>query len=124
MNVEKGMQSENVRIRERNRRETEKILRNIAEHENEIQEEMFKEFDQSIFDLDLQGFRRNLFLTGDLSDCSNMETDPNLYLANIVTSSPANQNKPNNISDRIKTQIRMKSILSRNTEICDGDGSF
>ena len=33
MNIEKGMQSESVRIIQRNRRETEKILRNIAEYE-------------------------------------------------------------------------------------------
>ena len=117
------MQSENKRIKERNRRETEKILRNIAEYENEIQEEMFREFDQSTFDLGLQGFRSALYLTADnLSDCSQIEMDQNFYMSNLITntSSPSNQTKDYNIANRIKTPIRIKSIMSRNTNICDG----
>lgn len=117
------MQSENVRITERNRRETEKILRNIAEYETEIQEEMCREFDQSTFDLGLQGFHSALFLTADnLSDCSQVNNDQNFYLSNAIssTSSPSSQTKLNKISNRIKTPIRIKSIMSRNTETCNG----
>ena len=117
------MQSENIRIKERNRRETEKILRNIAEYENEIQEEMFREFDQSTFDLGLQGFRSALYLTSEnLSDCSQIEMDQNFYSSNILTntSSPSNKTKVNSISNRIKTPIRMKSILSRTYNSYDG----
>lgn len=117
------MQSEHIRIAERNRRETEKILRNIEEYETEIQEEMFKEFDQSTFDLGLQGFHNALFLTNEnLSDSFQLDSDHNMYLSHAVTStsSPTSHTKLNNISKRIKTPIRMKSIMRKNIQLCDG----
>ena len=111
------MQSESVRIIQRNRRETEKILHNIAKYEAEIQEEMCREFDHSTFDLELQGFHSALYLTADnLSDCSNMETDQNFYLSNAITSSPYDQTKFNFISNRINTPTPIKPIMSRNIE--------
>ena len=61
MDVEKGMQSEYARIKERNHRETENFTKYRRPWKC-IQEEMFREFDQSTFDLGLQGFRRGLLL--------------------------------------------------------------
>ena len=114
------MQAEQIRIKERNHREREKLLRNIADHEVELQDEMFREFDQSTFNVELQGFHNNLFITPNyLSDCSQVDTDPSFYLSNAVTDidSPCSRPKLKHISDRIKTPARIRNIFGALTVI-------
>ena len=119
------MQSEQIRIEERNRRETEKILRNIAEYENELQEEMFRDFDQSTFSLGLHDFRNSLYIaTGNLTDSPTTDTEHSFYFPNTVTraSSPYSQLRLRNISERIKTPVRLQNMTSSINQ--NHDGSF
>ena len=74
-----------MRLKEKKRREYERILRNIADYEAQLQDEMFKEFDQSTFNLELRGFHNSLHITPDyLSDSSQTDADLNLYLSNVL----------------------------------------
>ena len=95
-------------------------MRNIADYETELQEEMFKEFDQSTFNLGLQGFRNSLFLTPNyISDCSQPETDPSFYLSNVITdtNSPHSTQVFKKISERIKTPVRIRNTMGIVTNI-------
>ena len=109
------MQAEQRRIRERNQREQEKILRNIAEYENELQEEMFRDFDQSTFSLGLQGFHNSLYITTDiLSDSPQADSDFSFHFPDSVisTSSPLSQQRLRSISERVKTPGRLGTMIS------------
>ena len=109
-----------MRIKERNRRETEKILRDVADYETELQEEMFREFDQSTFNLDLEAFNNTPFPTFNyVSDYSQVDSDPSFYLSNVVTNpdSPFSRPKLKSISGRIKTPIRVNNRLAGVTAI-------
>ena len=104
-----------MRLKERKRRESERILRNIADYESQLQDEMFKEFDQSTFNLGLQGFHNSLHITPDyLSDSSQTDADQNLYLSNALNpQSPAyQQSSLRSISNRVKTPVRINNKIS------------
>ena len=81
---------------------------------------MFKDFDQSSFNMDLQGFHHNaLHITTDyLSDSSQTDTDLGLYLFNAVfsTQSPAYQHPTlKTVNNRVKTPVRINNNISCTT---------
>ena len=80
---------------------------------------MSKEFDQSTFELGLQGFSDSLYFTPDyLSDVSEADLDHNFFLSSALTCIPANQQQGlKSINDRIKTPKRISNSISRLVDI-------
>ena len=80
INIEKGKQIEQVRIDERNRRESERLSRNNLDFELETQEEIMLEYDQSAYNMTSQDFYNTVYVPPEVtSDNSLSETDVEIY---------------------------------------------
>ena len=77
---------------------------------------MSKEFDQSTFELGLQGFSNSLYYTPNyLSDVSQSDLDPDMFLSPALAYSPANRQQNfnfKNINNRILTPVRIDNPIS------------
>ena len=73
---------------------------------------MSREFDQSTFELGLQGFTNPYFTTDYLSDVSQTDLTPGFFSPNDLAQSPANrQQNLKNINNRIKTPVRLNNSI-------------
>ena len=82
---------------------------------------MSKEFDQSTFELGLQGFSNALYFTPNyLSDMSQSDLEPSTFLSHALTYSPSNRQPYfKNINNRILTPVRIDNTISSFCNIND-----